>query len=109
MASGGETVTSRFSVTNTGDRAGTDVAQLVLTEAAGERRMRPLGFERVELQPGASRRVTVTADPRLLARFDPGAGQWRIADGTYRVALGRAADAFVLTADVPLAGRLFGS
>jgi len=55
-----------------------DVAQVYLTGVAGERRMRLLGFERVELAPGASRRVTVTADPRLLARFDAVAGQWRI-------------------------------
>jgi beta-glucosidase len=67
---GGETVTAAFTVTNTGDRAGADVPQLYLTEAAGDRRMQLLGFDRVELQPGESRRVMVTADPRLLARFD---------------------------------------
>jgi hypothetical protein len=31
----------------------------------------------------------VTADPRLLARFDAGVGRWRIAEGIYRVALGK--------------------
>jgi hypothetical protein len=40
------------------------------------RRMRLLGFQRVELQPGESQQVTVTADPRLLARFEGEAGQW---------------------------------
>ena len=44
--------------------------QLYLTNAPDEKRMRLLGFDRVELAPGASRRVTITADPRLLARFD---------------------------------------
>jgi beta-glucosidase len=67
--SGGDTVTATFTVTNTGDREGADVPQLYLTEAAGDARLRLLGFERVRLQPGQSRRVTVTADPRLLARF----------------------------------------
>jgi beta-glucosidase len=37
--------------------------------------MRLLGFERVELQPGESKQITITADPRLLARFDGKAGQ----------------------------------
>ena len=76
-------------MTNTGSREGADVPQLYLTEAAGEKRMRLLGFERVALKPSESRRVTVTADPRLLARFDPAAGRWRITGGTYRVAVGR--------------------
>jgi beta-glucosidase len=105
---GGETITARFTVTNTGTRAGADVPQLYLTEAPDERRMRLLGFERVELEPGASRTVTVTADPRLLARFDGKAGQWRIAAGVHRVALGRSAGDLVSTAEVSLAGRAFG-
>ncbi len=70
--------------------------------------MRLLGFERVELAPGASRRVTLTADPRLLARFDSGAGQWRITAGAYRLALGRSAEALPLTAETQLKARVFG-
>ena len=68
--SGGETITATFTVTNTGERDGADVPQLYLTSAAGDERMRLLGFERVELGAGESRSVTVTADPRLLARYD---------------------------------------
>lgn len=105
---GGETIAASFTVTNTGAREGADVPQLYLTEAACDRRMRLLGFERVVLAPGVSRRLTVVADPRLLARFDAGAGQWRISDGTYRVALGKSANDFVLTGGVSLTSRLFG-
>jgi beta-glucosidase len=106
--SGGETVTVSVTVTNTGDRAGADVPQLYLTEVAGEQRMRLLGFERVELQPGESRRVTMTADPRLLAHFDGAAGQWRLDEGTYRVGLGKDAGSLELSGDVTLTGRHFG-
>jgi beta-glucosidase len=106
--SGGDTVTATFTVTNTGDREGADVPQLYLTEAAGHERVRLLGFERVELQPGESRQVTVTADPRLLARFDGTAGQWRIAEGTHQVALARTANEPVLTAEATLKEALFG-
>jgi beta-glucosidase len=107
---GGETITATFTVTNTGKVAGADVPQVYLTDAAGERRMRLLGFERVELAPGASKTVTVKADPRLLARFDGknGLGQWRITEGTYRVALGKSTGELVLTADAPLTARVFG-
>jgi beta-glucosidase len=106
---GGDSVSATFTVTNTGPRAGADVPQVYLTEAAGDKRMRLLGFERVELAPGASRRVTVTADPRLLARFDTAARQWRIAAGGYVVALAKAGDAPVLTATTSLKARLFGN
>jgi len=106
--SGGETISVTFTVTNTGDRPGADVPQLYLTEAAGERRMRLLGFERVELAPGESRTVTLVAEPRLLARFHGRAGQWRITEGTYRVALGRSAVDLVVTAETTLTGALFG-
>jgi beta-glucosidase len=107
--SGGDAVTATFTVTNTGDRDGADVPQLYLTEAAGDERMRLLGFERVELQPGESRSITVKADPRLLARYDGDAGRWHITEGTYRIALGRAADELVLTSTTRLTERLFGS
>jgi beta-glucosidase len=53
--------------------------------------------------------VTVTADPRLLARYDGDARQWHITEGTYRIALGKAADDLVLTGEAPLIERLFGS
>jgi beta-glucosidase len=107
---GGNTITATFTVTNTGKRAGADVPQVYLTDAMGEKRMRLLGFERVELAPGESKTLTMKADPRLLARFDgkSGLGQWRITEGTYRVALGKSAGELVLTAEAPLTARAFG-
>ena len=105
---GDETITATFTVTNRGERAGADVPQLYLTDAAGDKCLRLLGFDRVELQPGESRQLSITADARLLARFDGDAGQWRIAAGTYQVALGKSAEDYVLAAEVTLTERLFG-
>jgi beta-glucosidase len=104
---GGETLTATFTVTNIGQREGADVPQVYLTQAAGDMRMRLLGFERVELKAGESRRVTVTADPRLMARFDTGVDRWRIAQGSYSIALGKSAVAPVLTGAASLKPRLF--
>ncbi len=105
---GGDTVTAGVTVVNTGDRRGADVPQLYLTSAPGERRLRLLGFERVDLDPGESRRVRIEVDPRLLARYDGAGGNWQIAEGTHVVAVGTSAVALDLTAQVELAGRTFG-
>ena len=70
---------------------------------------RLLGFERVELKPGESRLVELTAEPRLLPRFDVQAGKWSIAEGTCRVALGKSAEDLELKAEALLASQLFGN
>ena len=70
--------------------------------------MRLLGFERIELAPGATCRVSIEADPRLLARYSGSAGSWRIQPGVYSVAVGASAVALRLAAEVELAGRTFG-
>jgi beta-glucosidase len=105
---GGDTITATFSVTNTGERDGADVPQLYLTNAAGDRRMRLLGFQRVELSARETQRLTITAEPRLLARFNAETAQWRIADGTHAVAVGKSAGDLVLTGEAALRGRSFG-
>ena len=62
-AGGAATVTA--TVTNTGTRAGADVAQLYVTDpaASGEPPRQLEGFARVNLQPGASQTGHVPADP----------------------------------------------
>lgn len=105
---GGDTIAATFTVTNIGPRIGADVPQLYLTDAPGEKRMRLLGFERIELHPGEARHVTLTADPRLLSRFDRERKRWHMAAGTYTVALGKSANEFVLTASSNLTGKNFG-
>jgi beta-glucosidase len=58
---------------NTGSRAGTEVVQCYLRDdiARVARPVRVLaGFARVELEPGASERVTFEIDPRRLAYYD---------------------------------------
>jgi beta-glucosidase len=108
VVGGGETISASFSVVNVGDRAGADIPQLYLTAAAGEPCLRLLGFERVDLAPGATQRVTVEADPRLLARYDGSAKSWRIRPGAYTAAVGTSAIAMRLQAAVELTGRTFG-
>ncbi len=88
VVSGGDTLRVTVDVVNTGKRAGADVPQLyVAREGAGP--MRLAAFQRVELKPGEMRRVTLTAEPRVVADYDTKLPGWRIAAGTYRVAIAR--------------------
>jgi beta-glucosidase len=90
-ADGGETLAASFDVHNGGSRAGDDVPQLYLTDAAGKSRSRLIGWQRVTVRPGETVHVTVKVDPRLLADFDETAHGWRINAGQYRIALGASA------------------
>ena len=107
VVQGGDSLKTSFTVRNVGGRPGADVPQVYLTQAPGEKRQRLLGFDRVELQPGESRSVTIIADPRLLAVRRQGAFAWRIAEGMHRIVLGPDAQTVAASANVMLRGRSF--
>ena len=85
---GGRTVKVGLLVSNTGRRAGVDTVQLYLKQGPKRAQQRLLGWAKVALKPGQSRRVTISADPRLLADWDETAHGWRVAGGSYRVFVG---------------------
>ena len=82
--------TATVTATNTGQRAGATVVQLYLVGHGSKAMQRLVGFSRVELAPGASSKVDLTIDPRLLADWN-GKG-WTIAGGSYRFAIGENAE-----------------
>ncbi len=83
------TISASFTARNTGAVAGATVGQIYIAPVAGgwEAPKRLGGFSKVALAAGASKTVSVTVDPRLLATWDEAGHQWRIAGGTYRVML----------------------
>ena len=87
VVTGGTTLRVTFDVTNTGKRAGADVPQMYVARDGSNTPMRLAGFTRVTLKPGETRRITLTAEPRIVADYDTKLPGWRIAAGTYRVAL----------------------
>jgi beta-glucosidase len=88
--SDGAKLTVEFDVTNSGKRAGADVPQLYVEakSAAGTKAYRLAGFEKVRLQPGETRHVALTVDPRVIARFDNAAPGWVVDAGAYRLRIG---------------------
>jgi beta-glucosidase len=89
MAAGGSLQVSA-TVTNTGQRAGTEVVQLYVRDLVGSvtRPVKELkGFQKVELPPGQSREVTFTLKPADLA-FYTAAGKWEAEPGAFRLFIG---------------------
>ena len=99
------TVSVSFTVRNTGKRHGKDVAQVYVSGSGWEAPQRLGGFKKVDLAPGASTRVTLAIDPRLLAMFDGAANAWKIAPGSYKVMLGSSSRDIAQTVSVRLAAR----
>jgi beta-glucosidase len=97
---GQPTVTATVRVTNTGKRAGADVAQLYIGQPpiAGNPPRQLATFQRVTLAPGRSRTLTFTLRDQPLAYYDPAASSWRIAAGAYRIWMGDASTAARLPA-----------
>ena len=76
-------------VTNTGTRAGDEVAELYLKfpKVAGAPLIALRGFERVHLEPGASTKVRFELKPRDMSMVTE-AGEPIVAEGEYTVSVG---------------------
>jgi len=95
-------VTVTATVTNTGKRTGSDVAQVYLGDpaAAGEPPRQLAGFQRVQLAPGKSAQLKFTIQPAQTWSWDTAAGGWSQQPGTYQVYAGDSAG----LAGLPLRG-----
>jgi beta-glucosidase len=76
-------------VTNSGGRAGEEVAQLYLSfpDRPGAPRLALRGFQRVSLKPGEKRQLTFDLSPRDLSSVSP-EGRRLVMKGAYRVTVG---------------------
>ncbi len=104
----GETLTVEAEVKNTGSRAGDEVAELYLTPPQTEvsPRMALVGFSRVHLAPGETKRVTFALDPRTLSQVDV-KGIRAVTPGAYTVSVGGSQPAVgAQTATFQIDGRM---
>ncbi len=102
----GQPVTVRATITNTGRVAGSDVAQLYLSDpaAATEPPRQLKGFQKVTLQPGQSATVRFSLNGHDLSYWNSAANGWVVPAGQFGVYVG---DSSAL-AGLPLHGG-FGS
>src|ERR1700723_2269170 len=91
--------TARFTVKNTGERTGTEIAQVYgrLPKGSDESFKRLVGWKRITLAPGESQTVTVGIDDRVLKSFDEAKNAWSLPPGDYQVLAGSSSDNTPLT------------
>lgn len=91
VVKGKETISFTVSVKNTGKKAGAETVQLYVTDQKSTlpRPVKELkAFQKVFLQPGESREVTLTLDKRSLSFFDDRLQQWVAEDGEFEARIG---------------------
>ena len=100
-----DTLTVSVDVTNTGSRAGKEVVQLYVSDRTGSVR-RPLkelkGYEKVSLEPGETKTVTMTLDKRSFAWYSTELHDWYAASGEYEILIGASSRDIRLTEEIRL-------
>ena len=93
-----------FTVRNTGQRAGTEIAEVYvqLPSASGENFRRLIAWQRIALNPGESKQVTLVVDPLFLSVFDTASDNWKLLTGDYTVSVGGSSRDLPLTTKVNL-------
>jgi beta-glucosidase len=89
-----------FEVRNIGSAAGAEVAQVYVGDPSAQvpRPAKELkGFERVDLQPGASKRVTVKLNQRAFAYWDTDIHGWKVDPGKFMIYVGDSSENTPLT------------
>ncbi len=86
----GDSTAVTFTVTNTGKRAGTEIAQVYASfpDAAGEPPKRLIGWARVDLAPGESKQVAVPVSQDRLTVYDEASDSWKLVPGSYAIRVG---------------------
>ena len=94
--------TVSFTLKNTGSRGGAEIAEVyaALPASAGEPPKRLVGWNKVPLNAGESRTVSVTVDPQYLSVYDEGSDSWKVIPGTYTFMVGGSSQ------DLPLAVKI---
>jgi beta-glucosidase len=102
----GPGVTVEFDLTNTGSRAGAEVAQLYIhpESPALPRPVKELkGFKKVFLKPGEKQTVSIPLDARAFAYYDPAKAGWVTETGDYKIQIGSSSKDIRLIDDFHLA------
>ena len=108
-ASSTSNVSVSLDVTNTGSRAGAEVAQLYLgipSTNVAEPPKQLNGFQKVMLQPGQSQHITFTLNPQALSYWNTSANNWAVPNGTFQVMVGSSSRDIRLQGNFSVSGSM---
>jgi len=94
-----ENVIIECALTNAGDRAGAEVAQLYIApiNPLVDRPLKELkGFEKVFLNPGESKTIRIVIEKTAFSYFDEASNAWKTDSGQYELQLGNSSANIVL-------------
>jgi beta-glucosidase len=93
-----------FTVTNTSNRAGVEIAEVyaALPAAAAEPPKRLVGWSNVTLTPAESKEVVVEIDPQYLSIFNADQNTWQLVPGDYTFLVGGSSQSLPLKQSVSL-------
>ena len=100
-----DTVTVSVDVTNTGNIAGKEIVQLYIkdcTDSAIRPEKELKGFEKVALDPGETKTVTMELDKRSFAWYSTELHDWFAASGDYQILVGASSRDIRLTETIHL-------
>ena len=90
-----DTIAFTVNVKNTGKRAGSEVVQLYIhdVKSSVDRPKKELkGFQKVYLQPGENKDVTITINKEALSFYDESSSSWKAEAGKFEALVGNASD-----------------
>jgi beta-glucosidase len=100
----GDKVSVSFTVQNTGNRDGEEIAEVYasLPPNTGEPPKRLLGWNKVALRAGESKEVTVEVERKFLSIFNVDRNAWQLVPGEYAVRVGSSSESLPLETSVNL-------
>lgn len=87
----GEGAKVTFTIKNTGDVAGSEIAQVYVAKPESKIFRAPKelkGFVKIHLEPGEEKKVTVELDDRAFAFWNTATEDWCVESGEYRILVG---------------------
>ncbi len=97
-----------FDLSNTGTRAGAEIAEVYVSEAhpSVPRPVKELkGYAKALLRPGETRHVSITLNRRAFSYYDAGQHGWKADAGDFQIYVGRSSEQINTTGTVARMGQ----